>query len=133
MSEKIAYLTMVQSVVSRMASNSFLVKGWTITLFSALLALAVTNQNKIYLPINFIPLFAFWYLDYYYLRQERLFRKLYEHAIKPETPADFRMDTARFSRVVRYAFLSLSLIGFYIPLLVINLVVTVLMCKTRCL
>jgi hypothetical protein len=133
MNEKISYLNIIQAVISRMASNSFLVKGWTVTLFSALLALTVSSSSKRYLPIGFIPLFAFWYLDYYYLRQERLFRKLYEHVIKPESPANFSMDTAPFSNVTGCIFLSPALAGFYIPLLVINLISFPLTSKLLCL
>lgn len=133
MNEKISYLKNIQAVISRMASNSFLIKGWTITLFSALLALTVSSSSRRYLPIGFIPLFAFWYLDYYYLRQERLFRKLYEHVITSEEPVDFRMDTARFTHKVGCVFWSPSLAAFYIPLLIINLVSFSLMDKLICL
>ena len=119
---KISYLNIIQSIISRMASNSFLIKGWTITLFSALLALTASSSSRSYLPIGFIPLFAFWYLDYFYLRQERLFRKLYEHAIKPESSANFSMDTAPFCSAIDCIFFSPALAGFYVPLLVINFV-----------
>ena len=130
---KIAYLNIIQSVISRMASNSFLIKGWTITLFSALLSLTVSSSSRRYLPIGFIPLFAFWYLDYYYLRQERLFRKLYERAIKPDALVDFSMETAPFTNTIGCVFWSPALAAFYIPLLIINLASFSLMDKLICL
>ena len=34
MENKIKYLEMIQSVINRMANNSFCLKGWTVTLVS---------------------------------------------------------------------------------------------------
>ncbi|WP_053075331.1 hypothetical protein [Clostridium carboxidivorans] len=42
-----AYLTMIENVISRMATNSFIVKGWTITMISAILVLAVSKKLKL--------------------------------------------------------------------------------------
>lgn len=67
-------IKVVQDVIKRMASNSFNVKTWTITLIVATLLFKGSN-NHIF--IAFIPLMAFWFLDSYYLRQERLFRKVH--------------------------------------------------------
>ncbi|MEN9503463.1 MAG: hypothetical protein RI964_2748 [Pseudomonadota bacterium] len=38
--DRLKHLEMLQQVITRMASNSFLIKGWSITLISALLAFA---------------------------------------------------------------------------------------------
>jgi hypothetical protein len=35
MGDKIKHLEMIQAVISRLANNSFLLKGWSITLVSA--------------------------------------------------------------------------------------------------
>lgn len=72
---KIAHLNMVQNIINRMGNNSFLIKGWTITLLSALLTVL---WEKGHLWIMFIPLILFWYLDSFYLQQERLYRNLYD-------------------------------------------------------
>jgi len=69
----------IQGVINRMASNSFLMKGWAITLVSVTLLLKGENY-QIY--IAFIPLITFWYLDAYFLRLERAYRKLYIWVIK---------------------------------------------------
>ncbi len=45
MERKIKHLEFIQIVISRMNSNSFLIKGWTITLMSALFALAAKDTN----------------------------------------------------------------------------------------
>ena len=75
--QRIKHLEMIQSVVSRLASNSFALKGWSITVVSALLALAAKDANERYALLALFPVACFWGLDAYYLWQERLFRALY--------------------------------------------------------
>lgn len=80
-------LELIQSIISRMANNSFLIKGWTMTLMSALIAFGkdsiLANINGIYYLVMMLGiLIPFWWLDAYYLRQERLFRKVYNKVIK---------------------------------------------------
>ncbi len=74
----VKHLELVQGVVTRMAANSFLLKGWTVTLTAALFALAAKDSNATFAVIALLPALSFWGLDAYYLRQERLFRKLYD-------------------------------------------------------
>lgn len=93
---KIAYLEMIQSVVNRMARNSFLIKGWSVTLVAALFALAAGNANEFFAFLAYFPGFMFWALDSYFLRQERLFRQLFDTARHPARSADFSMDTEAF-------------------------------------
>lgn len=70
----------LQEIIKRMASNSFEIKKWTV----ALIVVAVTfkSESCYQLLVGFIPLFLFWYLNAYFLRQERLFRKKYKDLIK---------------------------------------------------
>ena len=46
--------------------------------------------------VDWLPVAAFWLLDGFFLRQERLFRKLYDrYRCQPQdTPTDFSMDTS---------------------------------------
>ena len=78
---KIAHLNYVQSAINRMANNSFLIKGWTITLLSALLTVLWDAQDKGHFRIMFIPLVLFWGLDTFYLYYERLYRNLYKKIV----------------------------------------------------
>ena len=75
---KIAHLQMIQAVITRMAENSFMAKGWTVTLVTALFALAAVDANRFFVYVAYLPAVMFWALDAYFLRQERLFRKLYD-------------------------------------------------------
>ena len=67
-------IEIIQEIINRMARNSFLIKGWTITLVVVTLLL---KGNKYHTFIAFIPILVFWFLDAYFLRLERLYRRLY--------------------------------------------------------
>lgn len=75
MDNKRAHLEMIQGIINRMGANSFLLKGWTITLVAALFALAQKESNSAYMFLAYFPAIIFWVLDGYYLWQERLFSK----------------------------------------------------------
>ena len=74
---KIKHLEFIQATITRMNQNSFQIKGWMITIISALLALYASGENTIYIFIAIVPAIVFWFLDAYYLQQERKFRGVY--------------------------------------------------------
>ena len=74
----VKHLEMAQAIVNRMAGNSFLLKGWSVTAATALIALAAQNKNPGFASVAFLPVLGFWGLDAYYLRRERLYRRLYD-------------------------------------------------------
>jgi hypothetical protein len=95
------HLELVQGIITRMATNSFLLKGWSITLVAALFALAEKDTNLNFAILALFPALSFWGLDAYYLRQERLFRKLYRaicstggEGLQPIPP--FSLDTINY-------------------------------------
>ncbi len=85
-------LDLIQDVIKRMANNSFLAKGWLITLLGVILALTKDSLLKpegTFTPISTyiyallcLPILMFWYLDAYFLWQERFYRHLYNWAIE---------------------------------------------------
>lgn len=91
------HLEFTQGVINRMGQNSFLIKGWTITLVSALFALAAKDANQKFVIVAYFPTLAFWLLDSYYLYQERLFRKVYDHVRKVNS-VDFSLNTKQFDK-----------------------------------
>src|SRR5438105_6535541 len=101
MENKQKHLEFIQSAVGRMASNLFLLKGWTITLLAALFALAAKDSNKVYFLIAYLPALMFWMLDGYFLSQERRFRALYDMVrTLEEGDIDFSMDTSAFKNEI---------------------------------
>lgn len=75
------YLDHIQSVITRHNSNSFMIKGWTITICTAILAIAGTWKEPLLSLIALVPIIVFWVLDSFYLANERCFVSLYNAAI----------------------------------------------------
>jgi len=92
MEKKLKHLEFIQNVITRMAHNSFLLKGWAVTLVGALFAL---SKNNIGIGITIIAVLLttmFWFLDAYYLSKEHQFRLLYnEVRVKEPDDIDFSM------------------------------------------
>lgn len=76
--EKVKHLEMIQGIIARMAQNGFMLKGWSVTLISALIAAGMASGSTGMLWLALFPAIAFWILDGYYLAQERIFRDLYD-------------------------------------------------------
>lgn len=131
---RITHMQMVQAIVSRLAGNSAQSKAWSITLVSALFAIAAGNSNVMFAYLAPFPASIFWWLDAYYLRQERLFRRVYDHVRTAATGTldseMFSMDTSRsaqasdgFVRVLLRPPLSI----FHFSILVATVVVIIVM------
>ncbi len=71
------HLEFIQGVINRHNSNSFTLKGWSITLISALFALSGAISEPNVVLIGLIPVILFWGLDAFYLSKERCFVDLY--------------------------------------------------------
>lgn len=85
-----------------MSANSFYLKGWNVTIISAILALSFKESDQ---RIYFVALaldIIFWFIDSYYLRQEKLFRELYKKVslIDDDNMINFSMDTDEFQKSV---------------------------------
>ena len=94
-------IEVIQGIINRMAFNSFLIKGWTITLVVVALLL---KGAKYQVWIAFIPLLVFWFLDAYFLWQERMYRKLYDWVITNRLKSEeylFNMNAYRFKDEVQ--------------------------------
>ena len=128
----VKHLELVQSIISRLAGNSFLLKGWTVTLSAALFALAAKDSNPLFALIALVPAFAFWSLDAFYLRLERLYRCLYDNIRKatdegPRSVEQFSMAVDHYREVVdgllRTMFTG-SVVGFHGTLVLTIAIVT---------
>lgn len=75
-------IDLIQACINRMAQNSFIVKGWTITLITVILALLPEKIDiRLLCAIVIVATVCFWYLDAFFLRAERLYRWKYEWVI----------------------------------------------------
>jgi len=129
--EKILYkeIELIEACISRMAHNSFLLKGWVLSLFAILLTVSIKLEYgcKIGLVIAFTVV-CFWYLDAFFLRVERKYRKLYDWVITNRLQGNmenvYSLDTKRFeaSTSIAAAMFSRTLLAFYVPIFLASIV-----------
>ena len=126
MDNKVNHLEMIQGVISRMASNSFALKGWAVTLVAGIFALSSKDSDTLYFIVAYIPIVVFWGLDAYYLLQERLYRALYNKVRNlPENEINFDMNTSPSEfhtnkNTYWWCFVSKTILWFYLPLALIT-------------
>jgi hypothetical protein len=96
---KLKHLEFIQNIITRMNSNSFMLKAWTISLISALFALAANDANMNYVLVSYIAIPVFWILDGFYISQERQYRDLYSDvAKKGQNEIDFSLDATDYNK-----------------------------------
>lgn len=118
-----AHLTIIQSVIQRMASNSASCKAWCITLVAAVLVIVADKGKPNYALIAVIPTVLFLVLDTYYLALEKCFRQSYDSFIAKLhaggiTPADlyYVRPTGSLPRTFWECLRSFSVWPFYLTL-----------------
>lgn len=123
-------IDLIQSCISRMSNHSFIIKGWTITLISVVLAVFNNKTNIILLSlVLLIPVFSFWFIDAFFLKTERMYRELYKDVIQKRKIGDesnlYDLNPKRFKNLVGShwsVMKSLTLRCFYgIPILLLLL------------
>lgn len=122
MEEKIKHLEFIQNIITRMNSNSFTIKGWMITIVSALLAIYASNSNEIFIFVAIFPVVVFWFLDAYYLTLERKFRKLYDAVVDDKIAPIFSMKHNENAVCYFEVLLSPTIGWLYIPVIVMLLI-----------
>jgi len=139
--EEIKHLEFVQNVITRMNSNSFQIKGMTITIIAALFAVYAAKPNVFFILIAIVPTILFWFLDAYYLLQERKYRFLYDNISGLKNTLDvplFSMSTEKIEdsisdkkekRKYNYlcVFFSESLRIMYLPLVLLLLIISLVL------
>jgi hypothetical protein len=123
-SEQIKHLELIQHIVARLGNNSFLVKGWALTIAAGFLALFATRQTWTLAAVGLVPLLSFWGLDAVFLRQERMYRRLYElvrSGAREVPPMSMDFSTLPEREAWCRAAVSGTLLGFYGTLAVVGL------------
>ena len=129
MGNKLKHLEMIQNIVNRMASGSTFLKGWTVIFVAAVIGFVLKDSKPVYVGITIIPTLAFWALDGIYLRQEKLFRALYDKIrVLEDEDIDFSMETSEVNKDVESWFhicFSKTIWPFYTPILVVIVAVLI--------
>lgn len=117
-----------QAVISRLANDSFYMKGCALTVAGAFYGFAVKGRNWRVAAIGLMPVVVFWGLDAYFLRQERLFRSLYDQVRQRSSAIElFSMNAAAYAIEVASwwrTLFSRTLIPFYGPVFIIGIILT---------
>jgi len=130
MDAKLKHLDLIQSIITRMANNSFLLKGWAVTLLSGIFALAWNQESIWHFILAYIPVVMFWFLDSYYLQQERLYRGLYDKVRQTDEgsitfsmipPPVAEKETYQYFKVL----FSKTESGFYVPLIILITIILI--------
>ena len=128
-------IEIIQDIIKRMAFNSFVIKGWAITLVVVSLLLKGTDKYQIW--IAFIPLLVFWFLDAYFLWQERMYRKLYDWVVNNRLKTEdylFDMNAYRFKDEVQSKLrimFSITLCWFYGSIAILIIIYTLVILTTK--
>lgn len=130
-----SYLTILQSVISRMATNSASCKTWCVSLVSAIIVIVADKGKPNYVWISIVPIVLFLTLDAYYLSLERQFRTVYNDFIRRLHFGDANVDDVFYlaprtgvtttSLGILKAGASIAIWPFYVLLAVMLLVVRV--------
>ncbi len=122
---EIKHLEFIQSAVNRLAANSFQMKGWMLTIVSALLGFFAESGNTKFALVAILPVLVFWGLDAYYLQQERKFRGIYNDVVIPNKTRKvglFEMPIKNYSDG-KYAywdvFFSQTIMLLYLPVIIL--------------
>ena len=86
----------VQNIARRMATNSLIIKGWTVVVVGIILLLSSTEYQAL---IAVFALLVFWYLDAYFLQQKKMYRALYKEIVENKLNIGddfFDIRTARY-------------------------------------
>lgn len=76
-------IDLIQANINRMSDKSFKCKSWLLAIIAAVIAI-IPEKVDTFLIATAIALFdvCFWWLDSYYIKLERLYRRKYEWVIE---------------------------------------------------
>lgn len=125
------HLEFIQAVIARLSTSSATAKGWSLTLAGAAFGFSAVNDKWYLALLGCVVLLAFSVMDAYYLHSERLFRDLYEDARLGNTPV-YSMNPHAYDQAHRRrdTYRTWSVLGFYGPLLLAGVIVTLVLAFT---
>lgn len=119
---KIKHLEFIQLTVIRMNVNSFMIKGWLVTLVAGIFVLSNKDSNPAFLWITPFISILFWTLDAFFVSTERKYRSLYDEIrLKQEHEIDYSMNVSKYEdgkNTFFMSLLSMTLLLFY-PVIII--------------
>ena len=130
------HLEFIQNVITRMNTNSFQLKGLAVAIVTALVGIYATTSNVIFVFLGIVPTLFFWFLDGYYLLQERKFRGVYNDVIGLKNDIEVKpyempihKYTVRIGKQYSYwnVFFSQTILWLYFPVIALLIIIGVLL------
>ena len=132
-------IDLIQSCINRMAKNSFMIKGWFVSIYAVVLALLPEKINILLVCISLIAVnVLFWYLDGFFLRTEKVYRNIYQWVIEERGHNNrdlmYQLDPKLFKGKIkevdniRKVMVSNTLCCFYLIPLIIVVAVLIIYC-----
>ena len=125
----IAGLGYLQEIIKRLAANSLLIKGWSMSLTGVMLAISKKDASNDYLTQLWLAILVFnllfSILDAYYLKQERLFRNEYNKKIDHISDSNIQenlkiISTSKAQASMWSTYFSISVFPFYALIIVFS-------------
>lgn len=115
---KLHNLAMMQAIINRLALTSVALKVGALILAAIIVAGCWINADNAHFHVISIMIVVVWWLDGFYLQQERNFRVLHKSQLEAweqlselKPPATTRLKACMFSK---------TQLGFYLPLLLLT-------------
>lgn len=130
-------IDLIQACITRMSQNSFLIKGWFVSIYAVILALLPEKVNMLLLCMVLIAVnLIFWYLDGFFLRNERIYRKIYDWVlrVRPEnnrellyhlTPSEFKGKIDETESIYKIMWSKTLCLFYLIPLLFVMIILII--------
>jgi hypothetical protein len=118
---RVKHLEFISETIARMAQHCFAVRTLAVTIVGGIATYAINVRDPRVLYGGLLVTLVFWFLDGYYLRLERLYRRLFDDVRRGTGPSDLDMsvtafrDTASWSASAR----SPAVIPLYLVLLLL--------------
>lgn len=112
----------IQDIIKRMAANTLLIKGWSMSLTGVMIAISKKDASNDYMVELWLSILIFnvlfSILDAYYLSKERSFRNEYNRKVESIKDSELRNNLTIKSNNIKNeslwsSYLSVSVIGFY--------------------
>jgi len=136
MQSKISALTNIQSIITRMATNSLTMKTWSVTVITGFIAIksSLGGLGCLGYLVPLLVCFCFSYLDSYYLSQERIFRGVYNELASIlvgsgynylNFSSEIKKQESDINNSLRMCYRSSSIKYFYLPMAFLSLIILI--------
>ena len=75
-----------QAIITRLAGNSSSVKGWAISIATAVIGFGIKDGPRELAFLALLPMLLLWFLDAYYLAAERTYRGEFNRIAQSNNP-----------------------------------------------